>query len=76
MRKTAITVIGGVLVLLGLILLIVPGPAFVLLIPGFFILSLEYPSAKKWLKKCQIIMRDSARWTDRQIAKMRSYRYR
>ncbi|GGI98413.1 hypothetical protein GCM10007978_40240 [Shewanella hanedai] len=67
LRKTAITVLGGGLTLLGAALLILPGPAWLLLPIGLAILSLEYPWAKIWLRKSQKQLSTSAAWIDRKI---------
>ncbi len=67
MLKPIRTVIGGFLVLLGLIFVIVPGPSLLLLIPGLYLLSFDYPEAKVWLRKCQRLLSKSARWLDQQI---------
>ena len=69
MKKIVITVVGGALVLLGAIFIIIPGPSLLLLIPGFYILSLEYDGAKVWLKRCQDLLKKSARWLDSIIMK-------
>lgn len=67
MKKILISIAGGLLVLLGAIFIIVPGPSLLLLIPGFYLLSLEYEWAKVWLKRCQALLTKSARWLDRQV---------
>ncbi|QYJ96096.1 PGPGW domain-containing protein [Shewanella alkalitolerans] len=72
LRKTVITVIGGALCLLGLALVILPGPAWLLLPIGLAVLSLEYHWARGWLKKSQKQMTRSAAWLD---AKVRDWRY-
>lgn len=68
MKKLIITLVGGMFVLLGLIFIIVPGPSLLLLIPGLYLLSFEYPIAKVYLKKCQKLLSQSARWLDNKIA--------
>ena len=70
-KKSFITLVGGLLVLLGLIFLIVPGPSLILLIPGFYLLSLEYPAAEVWLRRCQKLLSKSARYLDKAIRKRR-----
>lgn len=67
MLKPIRTVVGGFLVLLGLIFVIVPGPSLLLLIPGLYLLSFDYPKAKVYLRKCQKLLSKSARWLDQQI---------
>lgn len=68
-KKSCISVVGGLLVLLGLVFIIVPGPSMLLIIPGLFILSYEYPVAKIWLRKCMKLMRRTAQWIDRKLLK-------
>ncbi|WP_076409427.1 PGPGW domain-containing protein [Shewanella sp. UCD-KL12] len=67
LKKAAVTIIGGSLTLLGAALLILPGPAWLLLPVGLAILSLEYPWAKFWLRKSQRQFYRSAAWLDRKM---------
>ena len=46
-RKTGVTVLGWVLVLLGLAALILPGPGLLLLLLGLVVLSQEYEWAER-----------------------------
>jgi uncharacterized membrane protein YbaN (DUF454 family) len=71
MKKIIITIAGGLLTLLGLIFVVLPGPSFIFLIPGLMILSLEYPQAKKWLRVAQKMMKKSAQWLDKQCSKLK-----
>jgi hypothetical protein len=66
-KKSFISVVGGLLILLGLVFIIVPGPSMLLIIPGLFILSYEYPLAKVWLRKCMKLLRRTAQWIDRKL---------
>jgi len=59
-KATVLTVIGFACLLIGLIFIILPGPAFLLLPVGLALLSLEYDWAKVWLRRCQRWMRKSA----------------
>lgn len=70
-KKLMITIGGGFLVFIGAIFILVPGPAFLFLPIGLAILSLEYPWAKKWLKKCQRWMKQGAEKLDRLMAKLK-----
>ncbi|GIU47039.1 hypothetical protein TUM4438_24810 [Shewanella sairae] len=67
MKKILITIIGGSLTLMGALLIVLPGPAWLLLPIGLAILSLEYTWAKKWLKKSQAHLSQTARWLDRKL---------
>ena len=69
-RKPLVTAIGGFLAVIGVIFIVVPGPAFLFLPIGLAILSLEYQSARKWLKKSQQLMKKGAESLDRFIARL------
>ncbi|REL31690.1 PGPGW domain-containing protein [Thalassotalea euphylliae] len=70
-KKTMITVIGGLLVFIGVMFVIVPGPAILFLPAGLALLSLEYPWAKQWLKKCQRLMRKGAEQMDNLVVRLK-----
>lgn len=67
----AITLVGGFLALVGAIFVLIPGPAFLFLPVGLAVLSLEYPLARKWLKKCQRWTRQGAEKLDALFAKLK-----
>lgn len=71
LRKLIVTIIGSVITLLGVALIILPGPAWLLLPIGLAILSLEYEWARKWLKKSQSYMTQTAYWLDKKIRHIR-----
>jgi tellurite resistance protein TerC len=50
-RKIVIAVIGGTVVLVGVIMLVTPGPAFVAIPAGLAILAIEFAWARRWLKQ-------------------------
>ena len=50
-RRIAIAIVGGSVLLLGIIMIVAPGPAFVVIPAGLGILSLEFVWARRWLKK-------------------------
>jgi tellurite resistance protein TerC len=45
--------IGGTVVLLGIALLVLPGPAFIVIPAGLGILALEFAWARRWLRKAR-----------------------
>jgi tellurite resistance protein TerC len=55
-RRVAIAVIGTTVLLIGIVLLVTPGPAFVVIPVGLAILATEFAWARHWLR----VMRDSA----------------
>lgn len=50
-KRVIVTVVGMTVLLLGLILVFLPGPAIVVIPLGLAILSIEYAWAGNWLKK-------------------------
>ncbi len=50
-RRIAVTVVGGTVLLVGLALIVLPGPAFVVIPVGLAILGLEFAWARLWLRK-------------------------
>lgn len=60
LKKTAITVVGGLLLFIGVIFIIVPGPAILFIPLGLALLALEYPMARTALRKFQRFMSVSA----------------
>lgn len=67
-KKLLITVGGGLLVFIGSIFILLPGPAFLFIPVGLAILSLEYEFAKAWLKKSQVLMKKGAVSMDNFVA--------
>jgi hypothetical protein len=56
-RKTIVGVIGGSILLAGLALLFLPGPAFIVIPLGLAILATEFGWARHYLKKAQDLYR-------------------
>jgi len=50
-RRIAITVIGGTIVLIGIAMIVLPGPALVVIPIGLGILGLEFAWARRWLAR-------------------------
>jgi tellurite resistance protein TerC len=49
-RRIVIAVIGGTVLLVGVALIFLPGPAFLVIPAGLAILSIEFAWARRWLK--------------------------
>ncbi len=49
-RRLAVLVVGGSVLMLGLALVVLPGPAFVVIPLGLAILALEFGWARRWLR--------------------------
>lgn len=50
-RKLVVAVVGGTVVLLGAAMLVLPGPALVVIPIGLGILAIEFAWARRWLRK-------------------------
>lgn len=68
-KKIAITFAGGLLLLIGLLFIVLPGPAILIIPLALVLLSKEYPIAKEWLRKFQRYSRKSAEKLDAFFAK-------
>ena len=54
-RRVIVSVVGATVVLIGIALLVLPGPAFVVIPVGLAILATEYAWARRWLRKVRRI---------------------
>ena len=59
-RRIAIAVAGATVLLLGVIMIVTPGPAFVLIPLGLAILGLEFAWARLWLQRIRRKISDTA----------------
>ena len=50
-RRIAISVIGGTVCLIGMMMVVLPGPALVVIPLGLGILGLEFAWARRWLRR-------------------------
>jgi len=50
-RRIVISVVGATVLLVGIIMIVTPGPAFVFIPVGLAILGLEFAWARAWLKR-------------------------
>ena len=50
-RRCAIALVGGTVVLIGIAMIVFPGPAIVVIPAGLAILGLEFAWARRWLEK-------------------------
>ena len=55
-RKPVVAVIGGTVVLIGVAMLVLPGPAFIVIPLGLVILATEFLWARRWLKRAQALL--------------------
>src|SRR5438552_18146684 len=64
-RRVIVTVIGATVLLIGVALLVLPGPAFVVIPVGLAILATEYAWARRWLKRARQIASDAVSGRER-----------
>jgi len=50
-RRIAVGIVGGTVLAIGVALIVLPGPAFVVIPVGLAILSAEFAWARHWLRK-------------------------
>ena len=57
-RRVIVSVVGATVLLIGVALLVLPGPAFIVIPIGLAILATEYAWARRWLKKVRQLASD------------------
>ncbi len=60
-RRVILSVIGATVLLIGVALLVLPGPAFIVIPVGLAILASEYAWARRWLRKVRRMASDVVR---------------
>ncbi len=61
------SIIGGIIVLIGMVLIVLPGPSIIVIPFGLAILATEYDVARKWLRFFQRKLKDTAHYLDRKF---------
>ncbi len=64
-RRIVIAVIGGTVLLVGLIMVVTPGPAMVVIPTGLAILAVEFAWARRWLLKIRRRARQTMQYFNR-----------
>ena len=59
-RRIVVGIVGASVLLLGVVMLVTPGPAFVIIPLGLAILAIEFVWARRWLKKLRRMISDRA----------------
>lgn len=60
-RRIVVAVVGGTLLFLGVLLLVLPGPAFIVIPAALAILALEFRWARRWLRKTRSLLPNRTR---------------
>jgi uncharacterized protein (TIGR02611 family) len=71
-RRCVIALVGGTVVLIGICMIVLPGPAIVVIPAGLAILALEFAWAKHWLDKVRTSGGQLLTWSARFWRRRRS----
>lgn len=52
-RRIAVSIIGGTVCLIGVVMIVLPGPAMIVIPLGLGILGLEFAWARRWLRRAK-----------------------
>lgn len=55
-KRIVVTVVGGTVLALGVVLIVLPGPAFLVIPAGLAILAVEFAWATRWLRSARAIL--------------------
>ena len=55
-KRIAVTMVGGTVLAIGLALIVLPGPAFVVIPAGLAILAVEFAWARRWLRSARALL--------------------
>jgi hypothetical protein len=55
-KRVVIAVVGGTVLALGIALVVLPGPAFIVIPAGLAILAIEFAWAKRWLRSARALL--------------------
>jgi uncharacterized protein (TIGR02611 family) len=58
-RRAGVVVVGSLVMLFGVLLIVLPGPAFIVIPAGLAILGLEFAWARRWLRIAQARSRET-----------------
>jgi Putative transmembrane protein (PGPGW). len=64
-KRVIVSVVGATVLVIGVALLVLPGPAFIVIPVGLAILATEYAWARRWLKKARRLTTDVVSRRDR-----------
>jgi hypothetical protein len=55
-KRIVVTVVGGTVLALGIALIVLPGPAFLVIPAGLAILAIEFAWARRWLRSARVLL--------------------
>lgn len=66
-RRMTVGIIGGTILLIGIALIVLPGPAFVVIPVGLAILATEFLWARRWLLKARMTLHRAKQKISRKV---------
>ena len=67
-RKLIVSIVGGFLLLIGILMIILPGPAIIIIPLALVILNAQYPDKTRlYIRKLQRGLSKAAAWLDKKI---------
>jgi hypothetical protein len=55
-KRVMIFVVGGTVLIIGIAMILLPGPAFIVIPTGLAILAIEFAWARRWLRSARAVM--------------------
>ena len=55
-KRIIVAVVGGTVLVLGIVLIVLPGPAFLMIPAGLAILAIEFAWARRWLRSARAVL--------------------
>ena len=55
-KRIIVAVVGGTVLALGIVLIVLPGPAFLVIPGGLAILAIEFAWARRWLRSARAVL--------------------
>ena len=55
-KRIVVVVLGGTVLAIGIALIVLPGPAFIVIPAGLAILAIEFAWARRWLNKARGVL--------------------
>ena len=66
LRRPIVTLVGVLLIVVGVVLLVLPGPGLLVMALGLAVLATEYPAAQRLLDRIKLpVAKARARWAHR-----------
>ncbi len=64
-RRVVVAIVGGSVVVVGILMIVLPGPAILVIPAGLAILGIEFAWARRWLRKLKAKTRETIDYFNR-----------